>query len=116
MYRERSFRSLPLALREKYFTPADGLWRVDPLLHNRVKWATVNLMDPKRLAEMFPVSVVFCRNVFIYFSRDAIVRTVQLFAEGLRGTREFVRRRVGIAPEVRDRFRVTRNQQRVRVR
>jgi chemotaxis protein methyltransferase CheR len=84
VYRKRSFRSLPLALREKYFTAANGVWRVDPLLHKRVQWATVNLMDPKRLAEMLPVSVVFCRNVFIYFSRDAIVRTVQLFSEGLR--------------------------------
>ncbi len=86
LYRERSFRSLPPALREKYFTPVGEVWRVDPRLHARVRWATANLMNREALLPFFPVSVIFCRNVFIYFSSEAIARTVRLFSEGMPGS------------------------------
>ncbi len=86
VYRERSFRNLVPGLREKYFTPADGgTWRVTPHLHARVTWATANLMDRAGTAALLPASVIFCRNVFIYFSGDTITRTVRMFSEGLRG-------------------------------
>jgi chemotaxis protein methyltransferase CheR len=40
-------------------------------------------MARREVARLLPAPVVFCRNVFIYFSGDAIARTVRLFAEGM---------------------------------
>jgi chemotaxis protein methyltransferase CheR len=84
-YRERSFRNLSAVLRAKYFTAVEDGWRIVPELHRRVQWTTANLLTRNEVAGQFPVSVVFCRNVFIYFSGDAITRTVRLFAEGMPG-------------------------------
>ncbi|HKP86749.1 MAG TPA: CheR family methyltransferase, partial [Blastocatellia bacterium] len=81
VYRERSFRSLPPQLREKYFSQGQGGSRVAPDLHARIKWATANLMDDAEVATFAAAPVIFCRNVFIYFSDDAIRKTVRLFAE-----------------------------------
>jgi len=80
IYRERSFRALSPRLREKYFSEASGGWQVAPALHERVKWATANLMREPDIAGFATATIIFCRNVFIYFSDDAIRRTVDLFA------------------------------------
>jgi chemotaxis protein methyltransferase CheR len=81
LYRERSFRTLPLSLRTKYFTEeTDGARRVAPGLHARVRWEVANLMAPDEAGPLARVPFVFCRNVFIYFSAATIARAVQLFA------------------------------------
>jgi chemotaxis protein methyltransferase CheR len=81
LYRERSFRSLPDELRDKYFSREPGGWQVASTLHRRIKWANVNLMDENSMAIYAAASVIFCRNVFIYFSEKAIRKTVNGFAE-----------------------------------
>lgn len=80
VYRERSFRTLAPALREKYFEPvADGArLRRDLLLP--VSFQRANLVVPEEIAELATAPVAFCRNVFIYFSPDAIRRAVDSFA------------------------------------
>jgi chemotaxis protein methyltransferase CheR len=76
VYRERSFRALPLPLRQRYFEPTEGGWRVDAALHRRVRtWQRLNLAVPDDLEVMRQSHIVFCRNVFIYFS-DSVVRRV----------------------------------------
>ncbi|VTT98765.1 chemotaxis protein : MCP methyltransferase, CheR-type, SAM-binding domain, C-terminal OS=Gemmatimonadetes bacterium KBS708 GN=J421_5913 PE=4 SV=1: CheR_N: CheR [Gemmataceae bacterium] len=81
VYRERSFRALPPALREKYFEPVSGGWRVDPDLHARVRFVAANLLEPADTAPLACSPFVFCRNVFIYFSTATVARVVQHFAE-----------------------------------
>lgn len=81
VYRERSFRTLPWPLRDKYFRrEADG-WRVDPALHARILWNTVNIMDRTQAAAFASSPIVFCRNLMIYFSEMTIARTVRFFDE-----------------------------------
>jgi chemotaxis protein methyltransferase CheR len=76
-YRERAFRSLPAHLRHKYFARDGDAWTVDPRLHRRVtSWSVVNLLDEAEVARHAHVPIVFCRNVFIYFSASAISRVV----------------------------------------
>ena len=86
VYRERSFRNLPAELRAKYFTQEGETktWRVDPKLHALIKWGVVNLMDGEEVAPWAAANVIFCRNVFIYFSNQSISRTVRTFAAHLR--------------------------------
>jgi chemotaxis protein methyltransferase CheR len=84
VYRERSFRALPPHLREQYFTPENGRWRIDRRLHGRIlSWDRVNLMDDTDVRRRAAVDVIFCRNVFIYFSEAGVRRVVNSFADAL---------------------------------
>lgn len=86
VYRERSFRNLPTHLRARYFTQegATKTWRVDAKLHASVRWGVVNLMDEAETAPWATANVIFCRNVFIYFSEQTIGRTVRSFGAHIR--------------------------------
>ena len=86
VYRERSFRNLPAELRANYFTheAATKTWRIDAKLHARIKWGVVNLMNEAEVALWAAANVIFCRNVFIYFSDQTIGRTVRSFAARIR--------------------------------
>jgi chemotaxis protein methyltransferase CheR len=81
VYRERSFRALPAALREKYFTPVTGGWRVDPTLQGRVRYRRANLLETDETALFDTARYIFCRNVFIYFSPATIAQVVARFAQ-----------------------------------
>lgn len=80
VYRERSFRNLPPALRAKYFSPEGEGWRVSPALHARIQWRIANLLNEAEVAPLARAQIVFCRNVFLYFSEDAIRRVVRFLA------------------------------------
>ena len=80
-YRERAFRSLPANLRDRYFSQDGDGWLVRPALHRRVtSWSVVNLLCEGDVARHAFVPIVFCRNVFIYFSQAVIARVVEQFA------------------------------------
>lgn len=81
VYGERSLRSLSPARRERWFRREGSAWRIDPALHARVAWTTANLLDAAQAAPLAGADVIFCRNVFIYFSDDAIRQVARMFAE-----------------------------------
>jgi len=81
VYRERSFRALPEALRAKYFTPVDGGWKVASDLHSRIRFVSANLLNPAETTPLASAPFIFCRNVFIYFSAATVSRIVSDFAE-----------------------------------
>ena len=81
VYGERSLRFLSPERRERYFTREGAGWRIDPALHARVRWETANLLDPAEAGPLASADVVFCRNVFIYFSDDAIRAVARMLAE-----------------------------------
>jgi chemotaxis protein methyltransferase CheR len=81
LYRERSFRSLPTELRDRYFTRSGEEWKIKPAIHKMVKWRRMNLMKVEELTFITDQDVIFCRNVFIYFREEAIRKTAEnLFA------------------------------------
>ena len=80
-YRDRAFRALPADLKEKYFTPNGREWHIAPALRERIKWTQANILEADETALLASVSVIFCRNVFIYFSPGAVRRVVDSFAE-----------------------------------
>jgi chemotaxis protein methyltransferase CheR len=80
-FRERSFRTLPVAMRDKYFSRDGDRWQISPELLARVhSWTRVNLMDAAEVAPFAAADIVFCRNVFIYFSEAAVRRVADVFA------------------------------------
>jgi chemotaxis protein methyltransferase CheR len=83
-YRDRAFRMLPERLREDYFTRDGEAWTVQPRLAQRItSWSVVNLMAPEQVVLHAHVPVIFCRNVFIYFTESAIRAVVDRFADAM---------------------------------
>lgn len=78
-YTQRSFRNLPMNLRDKYFVQHDGHWRVGSELQRRVSYDIVNLMIDDQVARQACAPIIFCRNVFIYFSDHSIRRALSVF-------------------------------------
>jgi chemotaxis protein methyltransferase CheR len=90
-YRERSFRSLPENLRAKYFQSVPQGWCIAPELLVRVRFQRANIVAANEIDALARAPIIFCRNVFIYFSPAAISRTVHQFAERMpEGGRLFV--------------------------
>ena len=83
-YGERSFRNLPQSLRDRYFREVStGVWRVDPGVHREIKYSVANLVNADEVRPLAAADVIFCRNVFIYFSDETIGLVASLFHEGL---------------------------------
>ncbi|HYG24013.1 MAG TPA: protein-glutamate O-methyltransferase CheR [Verrucomicrobiae bacterium] len=81
LFRERSFRSLSPELRARYFTEQDGRWQLDSSIIRRVKFHRANIVSRQEIGHLAEAPVVFCRNVFIYFSPEAIRKTLSTFAQ-----------------------------------
>jgi chemotaxis protein methyltransferase CheR len=83
-YRERAFRALPEALKACYFSEVGDSWRPVRRLSSRItSWSVVNLMSPEQVAGRAGVPIIFCRNVFIYFTDGAIRSVVDRFADAM---------------------------------
>lgn len=70
-YGRRSFRQLPEPLRDRYFTREGEKdeWTIRTGIFGRVtSWTRVNLMQPGEAARLASADVIFCRNLFIYFT------------------------------------------------
>lgn len=90
-YREKAFRSLPPALKAKYFTAAGSECRLRPEVASRVSFERANLLATEEISALARSPIIFCRNVFIYFSSHAIRQTVAAFASRMpRGGHLFV--------------------------
>lgn len=79
-YREKSFRALPPYLKEKYFIPVEKEWKLRPEIARRVTFERANLLNTAEISSLARSPVIFCRNVFIYFSPHAVRQTVAAFA------------------------------------
>ena len=83
VYRERSFRSLPEHLLRKYFIEEGKLLRLNPDIARRVRFVRANILEKREIVGMASSAVVFCRNVFIYFSAETVKRALYLFADAM---------------------------------
>jgi chemotaxis protein methyltransferase CheR len=81
IYKERSCRVLPPDLRSQYFIPIRDQWLLSPAIMSRVRFERANLVASTETAELASANVIFCRNVFIYFSEETIRTTVTQFAD-----------------------------------
>ena len=80
IFRERSFRALPSELQEKYFRRVSEGWQIVPDVLRRVTFHRANLIAAGESGTLADAPVIFCRNVFIYFSPDSIRRVLSVFA------------------------------------
>lgn len=80
VYRDKSFRAIPPNLKHKYFSPAGSEWKISREVSSRVTFHRANLLATDEISSFARSPVIFCRNVFIYFSPHAIRQTVATFA------------------------------------
>ena len=84
LYREASFRETEPALRQKYFSEKDGLWRISDEVKKHVDFIHLNLLDRTKIALLGTMDVILCRNVIIYFNSDTKREVIQTFYEKVR--------------------------------
>ena len=84
VYRETSFRETEPALRQKYFTEKDGLWRISDEIKKHVDFIHLNLLDRSKISLLRSMNVILCRNVIIYFDPENKRTVIQTFYEKLR--------------------------------
>ena len=80
VFRENSFRVVPSEIKERYFSPVAGGWKIRNDVAQRVYFHRANLLAPQEYHLLARAAVIFCRNVFIYFSPHAIRQTLAAFA------------------------------------
>jgi chemotaxis protein methyltransferase CheR len=68
----------------RYFTQTSpGRWSVAPRVRDLVSFGQLNLLDPRALALVSRMDVIFCRNVMIYFDVAARKQVLKSFHEKL---------------------------------
>ena len=80
LYRERAFRLLPNAIKRRYFEEQPKGWKLSRDIVDRVSFQWINLVAEAEFDRVPQPHVIFCRNVFIYFSPTSISKVVRAFA------------------------------------
>lgn len=75
VYSRNSFRGNAFPFREAHFTRTEDGWRLAPRIAETVRFSRANLMQLDATA-LGVYDFVFCRNVLIYFDRDAQQRAL----------------------------------------
>ncbi len=87
VYGERSFRSIPTEILERYFISENGLrqtYRITDVVRRRVRFRRHNLLDDEQIRTLGLFDVIFCRNVWIYFSEDVARKVAESLYGALR--------------------------------
>jgi chemotaxis protein methyltransferase CheR len=86
LYGAWSFRETPPEVRERYFTPEGGRWRLRPEIRRQVVFMPLNLAEPVYPAAIngtLALDIIFCRNVTIYFDEATTRQVAQRFFDAL---------------------------------
>ena len=80
-YTNNSFRSLngDEEFSRKYFEKQDGIYVLRKPYRSNVEFRHGNILDPGALDGVGDIDILFCRNVFIYMSDEAMRRVAENF-------------------------------------
>ncbi len=81
VYSDWSFRMVDPGIQKRYFKNSSG-WKPDPRIRSMVTFRTGNLRTdvfPDRASHIHDMDLILCRNVFIYFTHDAIAAVLKKF-------------------------------------
>ena len=87
VYGSWSFRTVEPALQQRYFHRQEDGWHVAGVSRALVTFSRCNLVSdpfPSTAAGIHDMDLILCRNVFIYFEREAIAAVLLKFAQTLR--------------------------------
>lgn len=86
IYNPWSFRLVDPHLQIDYFQEQQNEWQIDDRIRQMVKLQQGNLLTdnfPDYNTEIYDMDLILCRNVFVYFERQAITTVVQKFYDTL---------------------------------
>ena len=84
VYRRSSFRATDESYIKRFFQEQEDGFRISDQVKELVTFSHLNLFDENRLALLGKMDVIFCRNVIIYFDRNAKKRIIDAFSRILR--------------------------------
>lgn len=87
IYSEWSFRHVPEEIIQKYFNKKKGGWEIQEHIKDTVSFFEHDLLQdefPSYISELHEMDLVLCRNVFIYYDRDGILRIVEKLTDTLK--------------------------------
>jgi chemotaxis protein methyltransferase WspC len=82
VYGRNSFRGHPLAYRDRHFAALKDGWQLSERVRQTVRFSQANLFELPAMAQA-PYDFIFCRNVLIYFEREAQDRAIRLLDANL---------------------------------
>lgn len=87
IFRDRALRATEEVYANRYFTPVEGGYAIDPAVKRKVSFRYLNLItdpypSPKTSTE--GMDLIFCRNVMIYFQPETTRQVVDQLADCLR--------------------------------
>lgn len=88
-YTSNSFRSMngnAAAYIDKYFANKEGRYVLRKSFAKNVEFKLGNLLDMNTFEDIGPIDVIFCRNVLIYMSDEAILKLAKNFHDVLSDT------------------------------
>ena len=73
-----SFRMVPGAMQRRYFQNKERDWLLDERILRMVTLRTIDLINaPFPIGDLCDMDLILCRNVFIYFSADAVATVAE---------------------------------------
>jgi chemotaxis protein methyltransferase CheR len=85
VYKKGSHRVTTPEMLAKYFIDeGKGDYRIIDPVRRLVSFSYVNLLDPFKTSLIRDLDIIFCRNVIIYFDREAKKKVIETFYEKLR--------------------------------
>ena len=86
-YNPWSFRQVEEQIQQRYFKNLGGFYRLDDQIKQMARFYQVNLVRdqmPEIKKDLSDMDLILCRNVFIYFTENAIAKVVNKFWETLK--------------------------------
>ena len=85
VYKKSAHRATSPDMLAKYFVPDEkGDFRILDKVKELVSFSYLNLLDPHKTSLIGNMDVIFCRNVIIYFDREAKKKVIESFYRKLR--------------------------------
>lgn len=85
VYKMGSHRATPPEMLRRYFVEeGKGDFRIIDPVRRLVSFSYVNLLDPFKTSLIRDLDIIFCRNVIIYFDREAKKKVIGTFYDKLR--------------------------------
>lgn len=85
VYKKNAHRATPPEMLSRYFTMDEkGDYRISDRVKELVSFSCLNLLDPYKTSLISHMDVIFCRNVIIYFDREAKKKVIESFHDKLR--------------------------------
>ncbi len=85
VYKKSAHRATSPEMLAKYFIEEEkGNYRIVDHVRELVSFSSVNLLDPYKTSLIGNIDVIFCRNVIIYFDREAKKKVIASFFDKLR--------------------------------